>query len=153
MSRVIAATALPMLHWPRGIAARPRLLPVWVFSLPDCTVGTGIAPVQRLKNRRSRTFTAGGELLHEAHPAPKTIRSMTGRKVLVNTATGLVYDKRPAVVYLYLKLKDRRKLLKGRREKCHFLDACNGNSCERAEAVYDDLWAEDPACYLSDEER
>jgi len=35
------------------------------FSHPDCTVGTGIAPVPAPK--RSRAVTAGREL----HPAPK----------------------------------------------------------------------------------
>jgi len=29
---------------------------------------------------------------------------------------------------------------------------CNGSLRVRAEAVYDDVWAEDPACYLTEEE-
>ena len=49
-------------------------------------------------------------------------------------------------------LKDRKKLLKGRCGSCYYVDICNGNLRERAEAVYGDIWAEDPACYLSDEE-
>ena len=49
-------------------------------------------------------------------------------------------------------LKNRRELLKGRCSRCHYLDLCNGNLRVRAEAVYGDVWAEDPACYLSDEE-
>jgi radical SAM protein with 4Fe4S-binding SPASM domain len=49
-------------------------------------------------------------------------------------------------------LKDRKGLLKGRCSTCNYLDICNGNLRERAEAVYGDVWAEDPACYLSDEE-
>ncbi len=49
-------------------------------------------------------------------------------------------------------LKDRKGLLKGRCGKCRFLDCCNGNLRVRAEAAFDDVWAEDPACYLSDEE-
>jgi radical SAM protein with 4Fe4S-binding SPASM domain len=49
-------------------------------------------------------------------------------------------------------LKDRKKLLKGRCSTCHYLDICNGNLRERAEAVYGDVWAKDPACYLTDEE-
>jgi len=49
-------------------------------------------------------------------------------------------------------LKDRKKLLKGRCGACHYLDICNGNLRERAEAVYSDVWAEDPACYLTEEE-
>lgn len=49
-------------------------------------------------------------------------------------------------------LKDRKSLLKGRCGRCHYLDLCNGNLRVRAEAVYGDVWAEDPACYLTDEE-
>ncbi len=46
----------------------------------------------------------------------------------------------------------RKGLLKGRCARCQYLDLCNGNLRVRAEAVYGDVWAEDPACYLSDEE-
>lgn len=49
-------------------------------------------------------------------------------------------------------LKERRPLLKGRCGACHYQELCNGNLRVRAEAVYGDLWAPDPACYLSDEE-
>ena len=49
-------------------------------------------------------------------------------------------------------LKDRKKLLKGRCAECQYLDVCNGNFRVRAEAVHDDVWAPDPACYLTDEE-
>ena len=49
-------------------------------------------------------------------------------------------------------LKNRKGLLKGRCTSCRYLDLCNGNLRVRAEAVYGDVWAEDPACYLSDEE-
>jgi radical SAM protein with 4Fe4S-binding SPASM domain len=49
-------------------------------------------------------------------------------------------------------LKDRKKLLKGRCSRCRYLELCNGNLRVRAEAVLGDVWAEDPACYLSDEE-
>ncbi len=49
-------------------------------------------------------------------------------------------------------LKDRRKLLKGRCSKCQYIDICGGNLRVRAEAVYGDVWAEDPACYLTYDE-
>jgi radical SAM protein with 4Fe4S-binding SPASM domain len=49
-------------------------------------------------------------------------------------------------------LKDRKGLLKGRCARCQHLDLCNGNLRVRAEAVYGDIWAEDPACYLTDAE-
>ena len=49
-------------------------------------------------------------------------------------------------------LKNRKPLLRGRCARCQYLDLCNGNLRVRAEAVFSDVWAEDPACYLSDEE-
>jgi len=49
-------------------------------------------------------------------------------------------------------LKNRRPLLTGRCAECKWLDACNGNFRVRAETVHGDVWAPDPACYLTDEE-
>jgi radical SAM protein with 4Fe4S-binding SPASM domain len=49
-------------------------------------------------------------------------------------------------------LKDRKALLKGRCARCSYIDMCNGNLRARAEAVFGDMWQEDPACYLTDEE-
>ena len=49
-------------------------------------------------------------------------------------------------------LRNRKQLLKGRCSRCKFLNICNGNLRVRAEAVYGDTWAEDPACYLSEQE-
>lgn len=49
-------------------------------------------------------------------------------------------------------LKDRRKLLKGRCGACRYQELCNGNLRVRALSVFGDVWAQDPACYLTDEE-
>jgi len=51
-----------------------------------------------------------------------------------------------------LQLRDRKKYLKGRCPTCRWLDICNGNFRARAEAATGDIWGEDPACYLQDEE-
>lgn len=53
---------------------------------------------------------------------------------------------------LLSKLKDKKKYIKGRCAECRWLDVCGGNFRVRAEAVTDDIWAPDPACYLSDDE-
>ena len=37
-------------------------------------------------------------------------------------------------------------------DACRWLDVCGGNFRARAEAFYGDEWAQDPACYLTDEE-
>ena len=49
-------------------------------------------------------------------------------------------------------LRDRKPLLSGRCGSCRYLDICNGNFRSRSLAVHGDLWADDPACFLSDEE-
>ncbi len=49
-------------------------------------------------------------------------------------------------------LKNRKGRVKGKCSRCHFFDICNGNFRARAEAVFQDIWAEDPACYLTEEE-
>lgn len=53
---------------------------------------------------------------------------------------------------LLAKLRERKKWLKGRCASCKYIHICNGNLRVRAEAVYGDIWAQDPACYLGDEE-
>ncbi|MFC1867727.1 12,18-didecarboxysiroheme deacetylase [Thermodesulfobacteriota bacterium] len=50
------------------------------------------------------------------------------------------------------KLKDKKRHMKGRCATCRWLDICGGNFRVRAEAVTGDIWAPDPACYLTDEE-
>jgi 12,18-didecarboxysiroheme deacetylase len=49
-------------------------------------------------------------------------------------------------------LKDKKSHVRGRCARCRWLDICSGNFRVRAEAVTGDVWAPDPACYLSDEE-
>ncbi|MFO8013034.1 MAG: 12,18-didecarboxysiroheme deacetylase [Phycisphaerae bacterium] len=53
---------------------------------------------------------------------------------------------------LLAKLKDKRPHVTGRCAACRWLDVCGGNFRVRAEAATGDLWAPDPACYLTDEE-
>lgn len=53
---------------------------------------------------------------------------------------------------LLLKLKDKKQYVTGRCATCTWLDVCGGNFRVRAEAIHGDVWAPDPACYLTDEE-
>ena len=53
---------------------------------------------------------------------------------------------------LMARLKDKKPYVKGRCAGCRWLDVCAGNFRVRAEAATGDLWAPDPACYLTDEE-
>ena len=53
---------------------------------------------------------------------------------------------------LMRKLKEKKLHVKGRCAECRWLDICGGNFRVRAEAVSGDVWAPDPACYLTDDE-
>lgn len=53
---------------------------------------------------------------------------------------------------LMAQLKEKKKHVKGRCATCRWLDICGGNFRVRAEAATGDLWAPDPACYLTDDE-
>ncbi|MBD5553502.1 MAG: 12,18-didecarboxysiroheme deacetylase [Desulfovibrio sp.] len=57
-----------------------------------------------------------------------------------------------AGIELLHKLKDKKAHVGGRCARCRHLGICGGNFRARAEAVYGDIWAEDPACYLTEEE-
>ncbi|MFW6061806.1 MAG: 12,18-didecarboxysiroheme deacetylase [Planctomycetota bacterium] len=53
---------------------------------------------------------------------------------------------------LLRQLKNKVPHVTGRCAQCRFLDVCGGNFRVRAEAATGDLWAPDPACYLTDGE-
>jgi Fe-coproporphyrin III synthase len=53
---------------------------------------------------------------------------------------------------LMARLKDKKPYVTGRCAGCRWLEVCAGNFRVRAEAATGDLWAPDPACYLTDEE-
>jgi 12,18-didecarboxysiroheme deacetylase len=55
-------------------------------------------------------------------------------------------------IELLARLKNKKAHVGGRCARCRFLNICGGNFRARAEARYGDIWAEDPACYLTDEE-
>ena len=53
---------------------------------------------------------------------------------------------------LMAKLKNKKRYVTGRCAECRWLDVCGGNFRARAEAATGDIWAPDPACYLTDDE-
>jgi len=53
---------------------------------------------------------------------------------------------------LMKKLKEKKRHVTGRCARCRWLEICGGNFRVRAEAVTGDVWAPDPACYLTDKE-
>jgi radical SAM protein with 4Fe4S-binding SPASM domain len=53
---------------------------------------------------------------------------------------------------LLASLKDKKPHLKGRCRECRHLDVCGGGLRARAAYASGDIWAPDPACYLTDAE-
>ena len=49
-------------------------------------------------------------------------------------------------------LKQQPRAVKGRCAECRYLAICGGNTRVRAQQLTGDPWAEDPGCYLTDEE-
>jgi radical SAM protein with 4Fe4S-binding SPASM domain len=49
-------------------------------------------------------------------------------------------------------LKQKPRAVKGRCASCSWFDVCGGNTRVRAWQLTGDAWAEDPGCYLTDEE-
>lgn len=49
-------------------------------------------------------------------------------------------------------LRNRKGRIGGRCGSCDYFDMCNGNLRVRAESAAGDVWAHDPACYLTDDE-
>ncbi len=49
-------------------------------------------------------------------------------------------------------MKEKPRQIGGRCGRCRFFGLCNGNLRVRAHSFYDDWRAEDPACYLTDDE-
>ena len=57
-----------------------------------------------------------------------------------------IWTNRP--IELLEKLRVHPRELGGKCKECNYLEICNGGSRSRAYAIYGDMWAEDPSCYL-----
>jgi len=55
-------------------------------------------------------------------------------------------------IELLEKLRQHPRNISGKCADCEQIDICNGGSRSRAYAIYGDMWAEDPSCYLKPEE-
>jgi len=57
-----------------------------------------------------------------------------------------IWTKEPTELLEKLRVHPRE--LSGKCKDCKYLNICNGGSRSRAYAIYGDMWAEDPSCYL-----
>jgi radical SAM protein with 4Fe4S-binding SPASM domain len=75
---------------------------------------------------------------------PKTIGN------ILNEDFSDIWTKEP--IELLQKLRVHPRDISGKCSECNFMNICNGGSRSRAYAIYGDMWAEDPSCYLTNEE-
>ena len=61
-----------------------------------------------------------------------------------------IWTNNPTEILKKLRIHPRK--LGGKCKMCQYLEICNGGSRSRAYAIYNDLWAQDPSCYLTNEQ-
>jgi len=96
--------------------------------------------------------SAGRKLLNidsEGNVKPDPFFPLTIGNILTQDFSD-IWTNEPAEVLD--KLREHPRHLGGRCAECRYLPVCNGGSRSRAYAIHGDLWAEDPSCYLTDEE-
>jgi len=106
--------------------------------------------LQYLKNNggnRSGIAIACVDWSGDVHPDQFTMGHTVGN--VRERSFGDIWDDEDTLLG---ELRDRESRVKGRCFGCDWFDLCNGNFRARAEASTDDLWAEDPGCYLTLEE-
>jgi len=92
--------------------------------------------------------SAGRKLLNidsVGNVKPDPFFPQTIGNILEDSFTNIWNNKKNSILE-NLRMTPRK--LGGSCESCEYLNICNGGSRSRANAIYDDLWAEDPSCYL-----
>ncbi len=92
--------------------------------------------------------SAGKKLLNidsEGNVKPDPFFPAIIGNILTQDFTDIWTDK---PIELLQKLRTTPRVLGGKCKACEYLEICNGGSRSRAYAIYGDMWAEDPSCYL-----
>jgi heme d1 biosynthesis radical SAM protein NirJ len=128
------ADAVYLLHWvARRWPDRVEPLRARLAAWGGNASGIGVANIDNLGNVHPDTYWG--------HASLGNVRERPFSALWAD-------DKQP----LLAALRRRPRRLGGRCGRCPYLDVCNGNARIRAQQVYGDRWAEDPGCYLSDDE-
>ncbi len=128
------ADAVYLLHWaqqhaPDSIASLRRKLAAWGGNAS----GVNIANIDNLGNVHPDTFWWHYDL--------GNVRQRPFSEIWSDCSDPLMAG-----------LRKRPRPVEGRCGACAYLDVCGGNTRVRAYQLSDNVWAEDPACYLSDAE-
>ncbi|MGI9331745.1 MAG: heme d1 biosynthesis radical SAM protein NirJ [Gammaproteobacteria bacterium] len=128
------ADAVYLLHWaqsrfPQSVVHLRRKLAQWGGN----SSGVNIANIDNLGNVHPDTFWW--------HYALGNVRERPFSEIWPDRSDPLMDG-----------LKSRPRPVQGRCGACAFLDVCGGNTRVRAHQTTGNFWAEDPGCYLTDEE-
>ncbi len=128
------ADAVYLLHWVRRrIPAREKALRASLAQWGGNASGVGVANIDNLGNVHPDTFWWDYGL--------GNVKERPFSKIWPDVSDPLMAG---------LKASPRR--VKGRCASCAYLDVCGGNTRVRAWQLTGDPWAEDPGCYLDDDE-
>lgn len=159
------AAVASILDWARALADRQR--PTEVLTVDNPCDGPYLYlrlreedPARAAEALALLTWNGGGlhgsgigigavDFLGNVHPDQFWSRAVLGN-VRERPFSQIWQDER---LPLLAALRSRAGRLRGRCGACQWLDVCGGGFRVRALAVHGDLWAEDPACYLTDAER
>ena len=128
------ADGVYLLHWAQ------KHMPQWVPDLQARLVGWG--------GNASGQMVANIDNLGNVHPDTMWWHHDLGN-VRVHPFSEIWRDMSDP---LMAGLNQRPRPVQGRCGACRYLSICNGNTRVRAQQMTGNAWAEDPGCYLSDEE-
>ena len=97
------------------------------------STGIGIGAIDSAGNAHPDQFWT--------HYSPGSVRERQFSEIWQDESDPIMYG-----------LRHRRDTIRGRCRLCRWFDACGGSLRVRAELIYSDPCAPDPACYLSDDE-
>jgi heme d1 biosynthesis radical SAM protein NirJ len=128
------ADGVYLLHWARRrFPERAERLRARLAQWGGNASGVNIANIDNLGNVHPDTFWW--------HHGLGNVRQRPFSEIWADTSDPLMAG-----------LKQSPRPVKGRCAECAYLDICNGNTRVRAHRTLGDPWAEDPGCYLTDEE-
>lgn len=128
------ADGVYLLHWARRrFPERAEQLRARLVQWGGNASGVNIANIDNLGNVHPDTFWW--------HYGLGNVRQRPFSDIWTDTADPLMAG-----------LKQSPRPVQGRCAECAYLDICNGNTRVRAHRTAGDSWAEDPGCYLTDEE-
>jgi transposase len=113
--------------------------------------------LQLVRYRTAQILSIEGILMRQtgARMKSESVKGLTAEQVEgfgFAPDVALAAEANRAVSQTLAALKAKPRRVKGRCSECGYFDICGGNTRVRARQLTGDAWAEDPGCYLDDDE-